>query len=687
MSFLPHFDNWQSALLGAGLAIPALLILYFLKLRRKEMPVSSTFLWKKAIQDLQVNAPFQRLRKNLLLLLQLLLLLALLLAFARPVVNYIPGPGKQTILLIDRSASMSAKDVDGHTRLEEAKKRAKELVRSMNGQTAAMVIAFDDSAETMQAYTTDQATLLGAIDRIQGTDRKTRMKLAYQLADAQANNMNKEQLRPVTDPPDVRLYSDGRALDDKELALKAKLVFEKIGSDTAKNIAIVALNAKRNYEHPTQVQVFAHLANFGPEPAEAPVQFSDDAKLLEVGGARTQRTFLLPNRWDQAQRDAWELAHPDQRSVDGVHLEFELPNRAVIRVEQLNKDGDMLAADDVAQVVVPPPKSLSVLLVTPSGRRANPFLQRVVTTSLLKQHDIMDPVAYEGMTDKDKLAQYDVIIFDRYKPAYVPEVGNFMFFLDGAKAALPDIPEIGLKISRNPDGSAILLKDIGILDWKRDHPIFKDLDISSMYIKEAVKFDKPEPRDEVLVDGLKGPLMVLDHTGKRTSLVIGFDSLKSDFPMGYNWPMFMYYAMQYLALGSDMSLHQSLEPGATPTIPRSNLQKIGNPATIKLKGPDGSDTTVRIPPTGDVVLPALNHVGVYSTDPPVPQFEKIAVNLLDASESNLMPADKAPGDSTAQIETRKAGRTRLDLWWWLVAALGLPLLMIEWWVYTRRVHL
>ena len=182
MSWFPHFENWKTALEAAAIVIPALLFLYFLKLRRKEMPVSSTFLWKKAIQDLQVNAPFQKLRRNLLLLLQLLLLLALLLALARPVANYKPGPGKQTVILIDRSASMNAKDVDGHSRLNEAKRRAKELVSSMKRESSAMVIAFDDTAETMHAFSIDQASLIAAIDRIHGTDRKTRLKLAYQLA-------------------------------------------------------------------------------------------------------------------------------------------------------------------------------------------------------------------------------------------------------------------------------------------------------------------------------------------------------------------------------------------------------------------------------------------------------------------------------------------------------------------------
>src|SRR5438105_5488697 len=112
MNWFPHFLNPFFAIMAASIAVPALLVLYFLKLRRRELPVSSTLLWKKAIQDLQVNAPFQRLRRNLLLILQLLVLLALCLALSRPVTFFSPGAGKSTVLLIDRSASMSANDID-----------------------------------------------------------------------------------------------------------------------------------------------------------------------------------------------------------------------------------------------------------------------------------------------------------------------------------------------------------------------------------------------------------------------------------------------------------------------------------------------------------------------------------------------------------------------------------------------
>src|SRR5687767_12212362 len=155
MSWFPTFLNPWIAAAAAAVAIPSLLILYFLKLRRREMAVSSTLLWKKAIQDLQVNAPFQKLRRNLLLLLQMLLLLLLLFALSRPVLNTTPSAGRMTVILLDRSASMAAKDGDGGkgTRLEEAKRRAKELIDTMKRDATAMVIAFDDSAEIVQGFT------------------------------------------------------------------------------------------------------------------------------------------------------------------------------------------------------------------------------------------------------------------------------------------------------------------------------------------------------------------------------------------------------------------------------------------------------------------------------------------------------------------------------------------------------
>ncbi|HEX4797040.1 MAG TPA: BatA and WFA domain-containing protein [Humisphaera sp.] len=677
MTWLPKFLNIWPAALAAAIVIPSLLILYFLKLRRREMPVSSTFLWKKAIQDLQVNSPFQRLRRNLLLLLQLLLLILLLLSLSRPVTNFRPPAGDVSVILIDRSASMNALDIEGKPRLEEAKRRAKELVDSMPRKATAMVIAFDDSAETLQTFTSDAAALRMAIDRIQPTDRPSRAKLAYQLADAQMN-FNPDQLRPATKPPDVYLFSDGRVLDAAEVTIRGNLKFEKVGTSVAGNVAIVALSAKRNYERPTEVQVFARLANYGPEPVEVPVQLKLDGEVVDVGGHRQQMAYCLPEHWDKEARDKFE--HDNSRPAqDSVTFNLDVTTSAVLTIEQLAKSGDVLAADDVAQVIVPPPRSLAVLLVT----EGNYYLELAIQNLDLKNPDVMRPIAYEDLPP-EKRAKYDVFIFDRYSPKKMPPAGNFIYFLDANKPELP--PDVKVRIAKDPQGKPISLGDMGVLDWRRDHPILKDVGLSRLYVGSAVKLDVPQ-ESEVIIDGLKGPLLVMSRASKMTHLIAPFDVLDSNWPLQIGFPIFLHNALQYLAVGSDMDVRQSYQPGATPGIPRANLQKLGDVTKITLTNPDGSRRAVAIPESGDFALPPLDHVGVYITDPPIPQFEKLAVNLLDANESDLVPADRAPGDINAPIEEVKDTKARLELWWWIVACGALPLLLVEWWVYTRRVHL
>jgi len=51
------------SLLLAGLAIP-IILLYMLKLRRKQVQVSSTFLWEQLLREQQANAPWQKLKRN-----------------------------------------------------------------------------------------------------------------------------------------------------------------------------------------------------------------------------------------------------------------------------------------------------------------------------------------------------------------------------------------------------------------------------------------------------------------------------------------------------------------------------------------------------------------------------------------------------------------------------------------------
>ncbi len=117
------------ALLGL-LFVPAVLAMYLLKLRRDEAVVPSTLLWTRLVADVEANAPWQRLRRSLLLLLQLLLVAILALLAARPFLERPAGLARDVVLVLDTSASMAATDVTP-SRLEAAKAAALDALRDM----------------------------------------------------------------------------------------------------------------------------------------------------------------------------------------------------------------------------------------------------------------------------------------------------------------------------------------------------------------------------------------------------------------------------------------------------------------------------------------------------------------------------------------------------------------------------
>jgi hypothetical protein len=655
----PSFLNPLPALIAAAAAIPLLVLLYFLKLRRQEREVASTLLWKKAIQDLQVNAPFQRLRRNLLLLLQLLLLVLLCLALARPIINHLAAPAAVNVLLIDRSASMSARD-GKDTRLDEAKRLATEVVDTMQRRGVATVIVFDETAQTVQPFTTDRAALKRAIASITPTDRPTKLKLAFQLADAQMQFVP-EQNRPAKTPPDVLLFSDGKASDAAGLTLQGNLRFVPVGRPESPNLAIVALSARRNYERPNEVHVFARAANYGPEPVSADVRLGIDGKPSRIATVK-----LPPQRWQDA---AWVAANAgakkDSPAQDSVEFTVDLAEAAVLSVELLNTQ-DALASDDRAYVVVPPARSLNVVLVTDG----NYFLEKALATLPLKKPVVLSPSDYLAKLPEDA----DVVLFDRWMPDRLPQAGTFVYF-----GCVP--PEGKVSAKRNAAGFE-LSQQPEVLDWRREHPILRHVSLAKRQIADSLRLSVPLDA-QVLVDGSDGPLMVLHREPRRTHLVVAFDLLSTDWPTRPSFPVFLNSAMQFLAYASESNVRESYRPGFSPTLERGAIVQVSPGATsISADGP--TKVTAPVPTSGDVTLPPLDQVGVYTTTPPVPPYDKIAINLLDENESNIMPATRTPG-SAGQPVLAGAGQARLDLWWWIVALAALPLLYLEWWIYTRRV--
>ncbi len=406
--------EWLSPLVGlyaAAGAVPLLLLLYFLKLKRREVIVSSTLLWKRAVQDLQVNAPFQRLRRNLLLLLQLLALAAVLVALAGPVLAWRQGPGQRYVVLIDRSASMNATDVKP-SRLDAAKEQAKVFIESMrsgsalslrDGSDHAMVIAFDQHAKVMCNFTSDKRQLLAALDAIEPSDGPSRLGEVVTVARAFAQSPSTEgNIRSAETPARLVLFSDGRIQDlDTVVVAPDELVFHRIGA---------VAGQRRRHRHECAEVLRAAGAGGG-------LRLSGELR----GGAGDARCPACHRR----QRPGRPIRHGSRPPGSGRRGAASnrgrwpsispCPTReaGVLEVRQLGADA--LARDDAAWSILEPPKRLSVLLVT----NGNPVLESALQACPLARLDPCTPAGFEALDPAVFTVQqrYDVVVLDNYVPA------------------------------------------------------------------------------------------------------------------------------------------------------------------------------------------------------------------------------------------------------------------------------
>src|SRR5438445_9380675 len=94
--------------------------------------------------------------------------------------------GKHYILMVDNSASMGATDISP-SRLHWAKQEALKEIDASTDNDYGMVIVFNSSAEIFQSYTNNRGQLRSAVEKIEQTERPTRIEEALSLADSLAN--------------------------------------------------------------------------------------------------------------------------------------------------------------------------------------------------------------------------------------------------------------------------------------------------------------------------------------------------------------------------------------------------------------------------------------------------------------------------------------------------------------------
>ncbi len=679
MSFL----SLPTMLIAAGIAIPLLLLLYFLKLRRQERTVPSTLLWKKAVQDLQVNAPFQKLRKNLLLLLQLLVLAALLFALGNPVANLIRKPERNVVVLIDRSGSMSTIEADGLTRMEHARRAATDFVADFPEGSQMMIIAFADRAEVVCTFTNDKRRLFSAIDSIEPTDGVTQIGEALQLAVAHGSSF----VEGVTDKDaasvesaDIHIFSDGRIRDaQEEYSAKAQLVHHQIGA-AADNAGIVAFDFQRDLERPGAIAIFAQVENFGPSAIKTDVSLSVDGRMMavqdvELGpalSASTQPATALSAAALSATTTP-PLAKGGKGGVATLpsarNVLFDLQHEAGGLVEIKLHRQDALPLDDVVRAPLDPPRGIRVLVV--SDRHVVRFLlQRVFQLALqIGDVTIMSTADYESADDTalalEGRSAFDMVVLDKHDTDRLYP-GNYIFF-----GGIPKIE--GVAAGEDVEEQIFVT-------WREAHPLLHQISLDNIYTLRWQRLTLPSHAAR-LVEGEDSVAMAFITDPGHRYVIVAFDLLESDFRMKPAFPMFMQNALFYLAGGGLGDTRGLIRPGDTialPVPPGANEVVFEDPARNRHAYPVTDRHTVTFART--------QRAGPYTVhfDDAEKTTDVFAANVLDSTESRVAPhkLDTLAGAAVTSV----SGEARVNEAIWPYAVLAaLAVLLFEWWVYNRRV--
>jgi len=618
------------ALIGL-VTLPIIVAFYMLRLRRRDMPVGSTFLWQQLIRDVEANAPWQRLRFSWLLLVQLLIAGLVVMAAARPFTTTESDLAANVVLIVDTSASMAAAGAD-EDRIGEARERARDVVARLPEGGRVTVVAASDTAEVLVSETDDRDAALEAIDTIEATELPGDLTDAFALSSALAARDSESTIVVVTDAAGDRL---------PDVGVGAPVQVERVGATDA-NQAIAALSALRRAGG-AQLDLFVAVAN--PSAAEA-------TRRLEIYA-------------DDALVDAREMTIPAGRRSEALISTVPAGTRAV---EARLAGTDALATDDRAFAIVPAEETTRALLVGDG----NPYLENAL--ALLPRLELY-AVAEDGFADALEEADaagepYGLFVFDGVVPDEPP--AEPAIYVDPSE----DGP-FGTVIGR-VDGPAIDRTD-------PDEPLLRFVDLSTVHVGRARQIEPADGMRAVVETTGGVPLLAVGEQAGRRLALIGFDLGESDLPLQVAFPLLISNLVDFLlpaiegVLPSSMALGESMSLVVDPRIERVTIAGAGGEVEVPVIG-------------GRLTLPGADAVGIREMRA-ISEDEALDGSSLGITAVNLFSPDESdvsPGDPQRIVDMGRFGdaaeappQPARAEWWWPLALAALVLLALEWLLFHR----
>lgn len=370
--------------------LPLVVLMYILKQKFEERQVGSIYLWQQVLKDIEVNTPWQRLKKNLLLYLQLLSVLLLVFALSDPYLYAGGGSYSNLVIVIDNTGSMNARLEEG-TRLERAKEMAEELLNSSGKNSNITLLTVERNPRVLLGKTTDREEAVASIRAIEPGNFSGNINDSVSLIRAIVKQYEGSSYKTV-------IYTDSQVETED---LNAQVV------SLASELSNVSLDHISWSEDNGKLIVLVRATNRSKEVLQREISLYGNDRILDIKDIELQ-----PGK------------------TNTVYFEGLSADVGYIWAELTEKDD--LEQDNQVYGVVRRTKPVKVLLASES----NVFIEKAMA-------NIKGVELYKTNPDGEYAEGYDLYIFDSFTPSKLPASGSMLLVNPSAGNG---VAEVGAEI-------------------------------------------------------------------------------------------------------------------------------------------------------------------------------------------------------------------------------------------------
>ena len=665
------------ALIWLGLIVPVVAF-YFLKVRLRRVPVSTTLFWRQIYNEHQPRSLWQRLRHWMSLLAQIVLILLLVAALTDPFFAWETRQLRRIVLIVDNSASMNATDVSP-SRLAAAKDEARRVIDGMRFRDELAVVSAGGVPRVICGFSSHGRTLTHAIDDVAPTDNPTRVTEAIELAQRLLGERQDEHHREIVvltdnanaNPTELASVARGPLHDakneltpssggssevvqkpgnhrDKLGGVTPELIVRRFGTNVG-NVGITQFQVRRSLIDPLGYEILAEVTNASDEAVECRLEVDLNDDVVDVVPLK----LAAGQRWGQSF---------EKTSADGGHLSAKLD-----RV-------DALAADNLAWAVLPKRDMMPVTLVSDG----NLFIQKV-----FESNPLVGLTRVEASRWKPTVAASGITVLHRHVPENLPS-GSFLV-IDPRGSS--DLWQIGEPV-QNPI--------VNQQDKEFSNSLLSHVRLDNVLMPEArqMKFVNDEGV-KVLAKSLAGDpmLAIIERPGQKVLLLtVNLD--EGDLPLRTAFPILMMNALNWFSENRG-ELREALPTGTITEIEIAKLTAGDRRESLSLIAPDGRRSALPMQ-TERLSLGPFDQCGIWRVVAPAIRDREegtalgegdsilleLACNLADRSESDVRIPKSDETAPTTPVSTSWLGNRPFRFW---LIAFAWLMMAVEWWAYQRRV--